>query len=65
MDTAAFVCVPANTTMQTTWSDHPNSVNDSFYLIITNVTENATVLCTADGETINASLIVQGKPLKR
>ena len=65
MDTAAFVCVPANASLQTIWSNHPNSVNgiNNFYLTITNVTENATVMCTVDVETV-ASLVVQGKSLK-
>lgn len=66
MDTAAFVCVPANASLQTMWSNHPNSDSgtNNFYLTITNVTENATVMCTVDVETVDASLVVQGKLLK-
>ena len=63
MDTAAYVCVPANTLIQAIWSAHANSIigTNNFTLTITNVTENATVSCTVDSNTISASLTVQGK----
>ena len=66
MDTAAFVCVPANSSIQVMWSDVPNFVigANTFYLTVSNVTENATIMCTVDVETANASLVVQGKSIK-
>ena len=65
MDTAVFVCVPANISLQATWSDHDSSVTrtNNFSLTIRNVMENATILCTIDSETASASLTVQGKLL--
>ena len=65
MDTAAFVCIPANTSIQATWSDHSGSFTgaNNFYLIIENVEQNTTVTCTVDGETKSAFLLVQGAPL--
>ena len=62
-DTAAFVCVAANSSVEATWSSHPNSINNTFYLIVTNVMENTTVSCSIDGESSNASITVQGKLL--
>jgi len=63
MDTAAFVCVPANTAIQASWSTHTNAYTgaNNFTLTITNVAENATVSCTVDSSTVSASLTVQGK----
>ena len=63
MDTAAFVCIPANASIQVTWSVSVSGANN-FYLIIENVAENTTVTCTVDGETTSASLLVQGAPLR-
>ena len=65
MDTAAFVCIPANISLQATWSDHCGSVSgaNNFYLIIENVEQNTAVACTVDGKITSASLLVQGAPL--
>ena len=66
MDTAAFVCVPSNTSVEAVWSDNPNSVigTNNFTLTITNVMDNTSVLCTVGDETANASVTVQGTSLK-
>ena len=63
MDVAAFVCVPANSSIQPMWSYVPNFAigTNNFYLTVSNVTKNATIMCTVDVETANASLVVQGK----
>ena len=63
MDTAAFVCVPSNTSVQAIWSDIPSSYigTNNFTLIITNVMENTSVMCTIGDEIVNASITVQGK----
>ena len=62
MDTAVFVCVPSNTSVQATWSDHPNSFIgiNNFSLTVRNIMENTTVMCTISDETVIASITVQG-----
>ena len=62
MDTAVFVCIPANTSVQASWSDYPTSSigANNFYLTVTNVMENTTVMCTIGDITVSASIIVQG-----
>ena len=65
MDTAAFVCVAANSSVEATWSSVSTSAvnigNNTFYLVLNNVMENASVSCTIEGESVIASIIVQGK----
>ena len=62
MDTAVFVCVPSNTSVQATWSDHPSSFIEinNFSLTVRNVMENITVMCTIGDATVIASITVQG-----
>ena len=66
MDTAAFVCIPANVLVAPSWSTIPNSSfptiigASNFFLTITNAAENVTVSCIGNGNTVSASLVVQG-----
>lgn len=62
MDTAAFVCIPADMSVQPTWSIHGDSSMgaNNFYMNIMNVAANTTVMCTVNDNVTTATLVVQG-----
>jgi len=64
MDTAVFVCVPANPSFEAMWLfDTLNTLigPNSYFINITDVELSDTVICTANGNSHSANLTVQGK----
>ena len=55
MDTAAFVCVPVDSTLMPSWSpcDGVMLGMDSTYLLVLNVTSDDVVSCTIDNNTVD------------
>ena len=64
MDTAVFVCIPADPSFEAMWLfDTLNTLigPNSFFINITDVESSDTVVCTANGNSHSANLTVQGK----
>ena len=64
MDKAVFVCVPADSMLQVTWSSNfPSFVTgpNNYYLLVENVSQTAPVSCSIDNSiTAYSILTVQG-----
>lgn len=67
MDTAVFVCVPANPGSSVIWSLEPPITStrpnySSYFVLIENVdTDNVSVSCTVDDKTSTSTLSIQGE----
>ena len=64
MDTAVFVCVPADPSFEVMWLfDISNTVTgpNGYYISIANVEMSVTVSCMTNGNSSSATLSVQGK----
>ena len=64
MDTAVFVCIPADPSFHIMWSsDIPNTLTgpNSYFLYITDVGRPGTVSCTVNGNIYSSLLTIQGK----
>ena len=62
MDTAVFVCVPADPSYDTVWEfdDTTGNIN-GYYISIPSVDMLTTVSCTVNGNSSSATVTVQGK----